>query len=457
MTRKPDPHGTPADEQARLEAALAEAWTAGPEPGPGQSPAVAIGAAMGSFRRRRRRRIATLATAGVLMLGAGGLWLARPEATEPTAIESADAVAYGNDLYERVMGRRDAPETRDLDYLKRDAEARAEYLAALDHPSSFVRRVAISTLGWSGVEVPPETMVRILTTYREDLERPLELAGVGDAGRYVATALERRRSATIREVLTTSFLLAAQGKAHIDAEHVLPWLSHEDASVRIMALEALVFNEAYRPGEVIWTMLREDEDLEVRKSALEVLEERLDSEAHPRLLAYFRGMDDPDMEPVVIHALRDTPGLDKAVRARFGRGLASPLSRVAHARRMLQQGDPAPMNQVLAGALEKGGPHALWIAVTHMVKLDRADLRPILVARRAEIPGHERRRYAGMLLAWDVASGDRDRIIDSVTELGRTGRAGDPKLLGLLVPLAKHADPKVRAAVAAARAALAED
>ena len=446
---------TPPTDDARLEAALERAWDGSAPRGAGPSSEVAIAAALGTFRQQRRRRVAAASLACLLLVGAG-IWIARTGDETPAHVETADAIRYGNALYRRVMGSAEDPDGGDLDYLKRDGAARAEYLAALDHPSSFVRRVAMTALSYSGVEIPADVLLRMLVEHREDLERPLALASVGDAGRYVAEALERRRLATIRDALEASSYLAAGGHERLPVDAVEPWLEHEDASVRSFALGALAEDPGYEAGERVFALLRADPDAQVRTAALHAIQARGGTDGARRLLAHARTMDDPSLEPAVLHALRSTPGVEAMVRARLASGVADAGSRMAHARLLLQAGDPSAAERLVPAVLQDGPPAAVEIAAQLVVAMDRADLRPAVVARRGDLGAAIRRRVALALFRWDIAATELDearvaRVLDSLAELAVVGQRYDA---GQLAPHREHPDARIRAAVRATLDAL---
>src|SRR4029077_13159335 len=109
-------------------------------------------------KRRRRRTFG--ACVALVVLASGAFFLSRGAPRVST-----DPVAYARHLHEAVFPRGSAPR---YDLLKKDAALRSEYLTALDHRSSVVRRSALNALLQSGVEVDRERLEGILVNARED-------------------------------------------------------------------------------------------------------------------------------------------------------------------------------------------------------------------------------------------------------------------------------------------------
>ena len=439
----------PADDP-EFEASLERAWSPPGELAPGRPAPDAIRAAMGTFRRQRRNRLLGAGAACVVLL-AVGWWAARPDAAPRPRMETADAVTYGMDLYARVF--HDPADSTDNDgaYLKHDAAARAEYLAALDHPSSFVRRVAVDALGYSAVPIPPGTLARMLLERREDLESPLLVASVGDSGRVVAEALELRHLATVRTVLSTAFMLAATGQESLSASAVTPFLEHDDHAIRMGAAIALKDLEDYVPGDVAWRVMREDPDAQVRTTLVGTIHERLGAAGEAELLAYLASVDDPPVERMLLSVLRGADGIVAVARARFDAGVEDLETKVAYARLLARRGDAAPARALLPAAIRSGTGPGLQVACQLVSELDLTALRAAVLARQAGLDAESRRLLLWSVVGWDLRAGDRARATESLALYARHGSARDARRLARFEP---HPDPQIQGLLKATRTAL---
>lgn len=436
----------PADDPA-LERALEDAWAASPEPGRGRAAPDAVREAMGTFRRQRRRRVSLAATGCVLLVGLG-LWIARPAEESPSRVQKADALAYGRDLYRRVFGKPNDQSDDNVDLVRGDTALRAELFEALDHESSFVRRIAIELLGHAAVKVPPEVMERMLLENREDLVMPIDVASIGDSGRAIASELERGRRATVQRVLGAAFVMAATGQRPLRIEVIEPWIEHEDPHIRHEALVALMAREDYKPSETVWTLFLTDENFMVRQWAFQTLRRRLGEAAHPRLFEIFKTINDPYVESPLLHELRDVTGIEAVVRARLDLGIADTMSRLTHLQFLYKRGDKDPLNAELARLIPKAEAGTLR-DMTHMIAaLELIELRAPLIRRIKELAPEPIRSTAHQLFRWDERSGDTVRLIESINLLGRVGGRFQVRVLE---PMLKHED---RAVVAAAKAAI---
>ena len=392
-----------------------------------------------AFRRyRSARRVRGLSLGVVVLIGLalGIVFLARGS----SAPQSHDPAARARRLHDRVFGLDAAP---DYGLLQRDEALRSEYLAALDDESSLVRRTALQALMYSGVELDPQRLTEILTTWDEDLEAPLEVAAQGPGGRHLEDALARRRDETLEHVLSGAHVQAAQGGARLDAQVIEPFVDHPRHSIRTVALRALSQDPTYRPGERIARRLTVEADVEARKAAAWLLLDRLGAEGVEIVLERLRADSDWGLEGVVLYRLGSGPAALAFSRERIGDPSIPVQLALHHQRRMHLEGDAsAPPQALLDRALQDEDPRT-WVILARIAsEQDLGDLRTTLQTRWKDCPeGPVRTSLGRYLVLWDCEGTDESRLhlaLD-ILEAGR-----DPRLRAQVEKLAASDLPSVR-------------
>ena len=240
-------------------------------------------------RRRRHQRLAGL-FAVLLAAGAGTFALVRSRTGAET---SRDPVAYAMDLNRRVF----PPSRRhDPDLLKKDPELRAEYVRALDNPSSLVRRTALTALAMSGVEVDATKLETVIRDWSETLDTPIELASVSDGEAMIREALAVRRTATLRAVLLGALVQAGKGEARVSSAALVGLLRDSDAEVRRVTLMALANDPSFAPGEKIRSAFVGDPDVGVRTQAAACMITRGGPSGSSAVVARLRATQDFEVE-----------------------------------------------------------------------------------------------------------------------------------------------------------------
>ncbi len=443
MTRR-DTH-TPNDGhlERELEAALGGASSGAADDLAPRDAGEAMGSAFGSFRQTRRRRL-TAVSAVVLLVGLGGLFYARTQPTSPTAVDKTDPVAYANYLYKRIVPKEGDSNYWDRELLKRDAEARAEYVAALDHPNTIVRRTALFGLDASGVPIPDQSLRTLLIEHREDLSTPLLVASGGSMRRAVTEAIERSRLATLQRVLGTMWTQASRGELEIAPDVITPFLSHETAGVRMTALNTLSFLPSYRPDAEIERLMRADPDRTVRLAATDVMSKRGGARGIARIYALLRNLKYPEDERVLLYNVRETAGFDAFALERLDAPDVSLQVKLQYALHLARAGDGAPADKLMRRAFAGSDANEVLSALTVCTTLKRDDLRPIVVAAWERLAPEERSHVSRSLAIWDLNSGERHRMLSGVKLARVLGR------MQMSFALKRHVDagdPSVRAAV----------
>ncbi len=439
MSRPRDPHSDDVSLEQQLERTWDDPTTTGARRAAGE----VIGPALATFRSQRRRRLIGASTACLLLLGVGWWAFARPSEQAPR-LETADAVAYAEELFRRVMHDPARADDDDFEVLSRDADARQEYLAALDHPSSHVRRTALYVLAFTSVEVPAPTLTRLLVEHREDLERPLQVASVGDAGRLIAEAIERRRLATLQSVLAASATRAAQGHAVIEAKALEPFLQHENESVRLDAVRTLGYLEGYQPSAAIRRLMRDDPSFQVRVWAIRAIQNRLGEAGGRELLAHLATLDDPAIEKVLAPSLTKVEGFEAIARAKFEATTNDLDLHLAYAKALHDAGHADAARTVLPRAIREGEGDALRVAAFLAAKMDAKELRTSLIVQLPRVEESVRSSVTATVVIWDLDKGDKARALESLALIEAHGRRSDVRHLR---PHLEHGDPAVRAAV----------
>ena len=391
-----------------------------------------------AFRRyRRARRIKGVSLGLVLLVGAAlALAFAWRGAASP---DRTDAVAYASHLEEQVFRGSDP----DYDLLKRDAPLREEYLAALDHESSLVRRTALHALMFSGIQLDTARLAELLTTWNEDLETPLQVAALAGGRRHLEDALARRRDDTLSRVLAGAYVQAAQGGARLESALVESFVDHPAATVRGYALRALGEDPRYRPGERILKRLGEDEDAEVRKAAAALLLDRLGDVGVDLVVDRLRAVPDWTVEGHALFMLGEGPSVLALARERIGDPQVPPQLALHHLRLLARASEVIePPAGLLERALGDDDPWTWSVLARVAAEQDLTALRSDLQERwRACPPGAARTGLAHRLVAWDCAcpSEARQLLALDILEAQR-----DEGLREHLETLSRSALPSVR-------------
>jgi hypothetical protein len=402
-----------------------------------------------AFRRyRRARRVKGLSLGLVLLVGAAlGLafaWRGAPS-PERTAPDRTDAVAYANHLEERVF-RGSNP---DYDLLKRDERLREEYLAALDHESSLVRRTALHALTFSGVEMDAARLTDVLTSWNENLEAPVQVAALAEGRRHLEDALARRRDDTLTRVLGGAYVQAAQGGARLDAALVESFVDYPAATVRSYALRALGQDPTYRPGERIVRRWREDEDAEVRKAAAALLVDRLGDDGVDLVVDRLRAVSDWQVEGHVLVTLGERPSVLALARERIRDPQVPPQLALHHLRHLARASEVVePPAGLLERALADEDPWTWSVLARVAAERDLRALRSDLQERwTISPPGAARTSLAHYLVSWDCTcpSEARQLLALDILEAERDGGLHDEALRGHVETLSGSALLSVRA------------
>ncbi len=397
-----------------------------------------IDAALARHRALQKLRGGVVGLCLALALGVGGYFALRgggPDARAPR-----DPVAYARSLHEAVFPRGDAPRTS---LLLEDDARRAEYVAALDDPSSLVRRTALAALVFSGVPIDASRLEAILEHAREDLETPLEVASLAGDARYLADALEARRIATLRGVLTSAGVGASRGGPPVRASRLTPYLSHADAEVRKRALFALTFDGGFRPGPEVDALLDGDRDFDVRVAAALCLLDRRGEKGAEALIVRLREHADPALEELILPKLASHPAALALSTERVGDAATPVRLALAHALVVVRAGRAEPPTAVVERALADPDPDVWRLLADVAATAGWTQVRAPLQARWERAPRAERRILSATLVAWDVSSGD-ERRLETALAICEAER-GEKLLLPHLRSISKGPFPSVAA------------
>ncbi|MDA1196259.1 MAG: hypothetical protein O2894_13900 [Planctomycetota bacterium] len=405
--------------------------------------------AFARFRWERRRRVA-LGTAACGLLVAGVLWWARaPDA--PSGPDRSNPRVYAKWLHDRVFGPTSNTSDEDRQLLQRDPAARAEHLAALDHPSGLVRRMAANTLAACGVPIPADKLTALLIEFREYLDDPILVAGVGDDQRTATDALRLNRSATMFTMLEAALVMAASGHPTVPESAVLPYLTHADGRLRESALRFLEHHDGYVPDAQIANLLRNDSDQSVRVAAADVLVATGGQAGLLTVLEFFRTLQDPPLEGILVGGLKEADGFEAVLRAKLARpDLDADLALILSGH-LVALGDPEPARTWLARVLPTMSGPALVRAFHLAGTLGEVETMDLALAQTARLTASERRSLAKAMLRPTLESGDLERIRPLLKRFVADCPARDAHLLEYH---AEHSDPAVRALLQAAIEAL---
>lgn len=394
-----------------------------------------VGTAIRRYRRYRVVRDGTVGLVVLLGLGVGAfLWTRRSPPAEP------DGIAYAKHLSETVFPKGRPPRT---DLLGRDAALRGEYLKALDHPVSLVRRTALDALTMSEVTIDRARLESILLHAREDLETPIEVASSGDGLREIADALETRRVATLRSVLVAAGIQATTGAA-VPSRLLAPLLSHPDVEVRRLSLIALNGDVSFRPGTEVERLAWDESDFELRAVACVCLLDHLGEQAATRIVAHLRRSPDPRFEERVLPHLGKFPSalLDLS-KERLASETTPARLALAHARVLWRSGLKEPPPRLVERAIADPATDTVALFAQIAAEADWMQYRAALGERWQTAPRASRQVLAAALVLWDEQSQDVRRL-QMALDICETDR-DDALLKPALERMAKSAIPAVGA------------
>lgn len=421
----------------------------GTPPPAGAEPPQAVVAAFATWRRHRRRRLVGACAAGAAGIAvAGWLLLRPPSAGEPTpgapypaslasSTDPADALRYAASLHRRAMPD---PVTHRIECFKKDPALEREFLEALRHPSAVVRRIAYAHLAGAGRPVPVEETVRLLREARPGLEKPLELAAAGDAGRHLAEALEQGRANLLTSVLDGLAGTTAAVERKVPADVLLPYVDDASARVRAAALYALAQDLAYVPGREIETRVASDPDLEVRRAAAALIVDRGGVAGREWLVGSFTRRPDPEVEVTVVPSLGTSEVALAFSQARMEDPATPAVLALHHARRLQKVGHPLDAERLVALGLQ-GDDHAASLAALLASAGGWTQHRAALMERWRRSSGVHQSNFGNLLAKWYLASDEPQRfercfeILEAGFSLG--GR-------DVLKALRQQSDPEVR-------------
>lgn len=391
-----------------------------------------------AFRRYRRGvRIKGVSLGIVLLVGLGlGVVFWRTGSRTPEAV---DPVVYATRLHDRVF-RAGRP---DYDLLKRDEGLRREYLAALDHESSLVRRTAMHALTWSGIDLEPARLEAVLTTWDEDLEAPLELAATSRGTKHLQDELARRRDVTLHTLISGAYVQAVRSAGRLDAAVLEPFIDHPYDANRSTALRALAADPTYRPGGRVARRLRVDEVDDVRKAAAMLLVERGGEAGIEIVMDYLRSGQDWTSEGTLLPRLRAHPDMLALSRERIADAEVPPQIALHHLRLLCRAGEVTePPVELVERALAADDPEA-WASLACVAgEQDLISARvPLQACWQRCPPGTARSSLARHLVDWDVACQDEERL-GLALDILETDR--DERLRAHAVTLAKSDLPSIR-------------
>jgi hypothetical protein len=391
-----------------------------------------------SRHRAERQRLLMFWSMGVsVVLLVGGLFLftrtpseppatARTQADLPATAANDDPVAYALALHKRVAPP-GAPDRYDL--VEQDDALRNELLKALDHPSSFVRRMALWDLTSSGIQLEPARIEQFLTTFDETLDGPVTTAYAGsDPARQVLDTLAQRRSQTLLSALRSAGTQATQGGLAVRQGAITPYLLHPEWQVREGALGALSLDTTYEPGAVEARLLESDPEDRIRLAAATTLITRLQDRGAAQVIAYLRAKRDWHVEQLLTGTLGRFPDGLVLARQRVEDPTTPMVVALLHALILARNGERAAALRLVPRAVSDGDVYAVHLAVKVAQELGTTEVRDGLQARwrrdRAQwlaVSPTGASDIADALLLWDEASAGEARLhlaLDVIEDLG---------------------------------------
>ena len=365
--------------------------------------------------RRRKFRLMSIGVV-VAALAVGVFFLALPDEKPP------DPVDYARQLFERVFGPRGSAQT-DYDLLKRDEALRAEYLAALDHESSWVRRTALMALSYSQVPVEPAPLLRILKEWNEDLVPPVVTADADSHGRHVREALAERRVETVHAALH-GLHLQLPG-IDVQPDDVRPFLLDPSPKIRHVALRTLGRMDGFKPGEKVTSMFEADPDPAVRIAAGTILVERLHGDGLQAVVQRLQREENQQVVRRMIPLLGHGELARELARTQLERADIDRRAALQYARLLARAGEQTYARKRVTEALRAGDPEEVRLAIAITRELDWTEFRKAAIAALNRLgPGEGRLATKGLAL-WDLKSGDEGRMLEALELTGRGEKLHD--------------------------------
>jgi hypothetical protein len=393
-------------------------------------------------RRQALKRRGFVGGATAVLLGAAVWWAWPSRGTEPT-----DPWAFARGLRE-VVAPAGGPSRYEV--LRTDSAERARFVAALEHPSSVVRRTALHALLRGGVDLPPERLEGILLGWKEDLALPLEVAeGAGGEARH-EQALAASADATALAVLRGALDQVARGGRPLRHDVVVPLLRYANPEVRKAAISLLRNDPTYRPDDTLKEVVRSDPAGGVRVLAAECLLARGGEADALALVERLRTSPDAAVEPRVAGVLARFPAGVRLAKDRIRDPTTSARPWAVYATVLRRIGEPVPTER-LPDLIARADADDLVTVAALSREAGWATARSCLQDRWERLPPSVLRPILAKALAdWDLAIGGPEALRRA---LGICRADTDGSLRDVLEALVASEDAEVRAA---ARALMAE-
>lgn len=378
----------------------------------GDRPRRLVAQAFATLERRNKRRRAALIGTGLAAALVAGVTLGRTGA-RGTADEG-DALSQAAALLAGVLPPGGAPRPARL---QEDPDLVARCQVAVREGRGVVRRAALTVLGLGKVDLDSKTLEEVLRTWNEELESTVAVASAGGNARFVAEALDLRRTATLQEALRAAWWQASRGRGCVASGVVLPFLAAPDAGVRQQALLALAADDGFAPTEAVKALLRDrSEPVAVRQAAAECLLRRAGEAGASLVVASLQGESAEELERACLHSLLPTAAGRAFARERIT-DPAAPLGlALLHARHLGRDAGLVVGERLLAGVLASGSlDHAAALVEAcrsaHWDGL-RGALQQLWTQRRADWKQRDAQGtelVVRTLVQWDDESGDPRR------------------------------------------------
>ena len=366
-----------------------------------------------------------------LSLTAAIILFTRPEPEAPT-----DPIAYARALHDAVFPTGQPPRT---DLLRLDEARRLEYVKALDHPVSLIRRTALNALALSGVDMDAGRLEMILARSHEDLETPLEVASLASDARTLVGALESRRIATLRSVLTAAGINASRGAPPVKSSLLTPHLASLDVETRKATLFALTADKAFMPTQDVDRLLKSDPDLDVRVAAAGVFLARLGDKAAAEIIAHLRIERGDPLEERLLPRLQRSSEVLALSRQRVADPVTPVRLALLHAGVLARVDRAAVPRPLVERALADPGTDVHRLLGEVAAEADWSQYRAALQQRWRSATGEARQDLGLTLAAWDDRTGEDPRLLLAL-EIAETDRG---RQRALVERLARSASPAV--------------
>lgn len=354
------------------------------------------------FHRRRRRQRAAGLVAVLLAAGAGTFAWVHPGGR----VEAArNPVAYAMELDRRIFPA-SGPHAPDL--LKENADLRAEYVRALDNPSSLVRRTAMSALAMSGIDMDARRLETVIGEWSETLDSPVELAAAADGEASIRGALAVRRTATLHAALLSAYTQSGKGDARVSSTVLVGLLRNTDADIRHVALMSLARDPSFAPGEIVTSLFLHDPEAVVRTDAAECLVRRGGPKGLSTVIARLRSTQDFEVEQSIIPVLGKGADVLALGRDRVASAATPTSLALGHELNLVRAGERAVPSALVARAFA-GGTDDVYSLAQIAIEADQTELRAPLQAAWLAWSPTERRGLGRMLARWDARTTDPSR------------------------------------------------